>query len=496
MAQELDVPPSRYQEASNRYESVGNWLCRDASTLKDFNPDVYIQGSFRLGTPIRPINENEHYDIDLVCELSASKKNTSQQQLKALLGHEMQLYADAHNMQEIAEGRRCWTLDYAEGAQFHLDALPAIPDGESKQQTLLEARMDTNWATTAIAITDNEHSHYRDLTDRWPHSNPRGYTKWFRSRTETNFRQIRDAMALEAKAKVEEIPSYAVRTPLQQAVQILKRHRDMMFVNDSEHKPISIIITTLAGLSYQGEGNVANALTGILERMDSHVQYDSSGSAVIPNPTDPQENFADRWRTVPKKQANFYSWLRKAREDFSEIATQHNLQRIVEAASKSFGERQARAAGGSSSNRSISLAGLYGGAVSLFSASHKKPAPWPASQAGTASISHASWTGKGFSRPLIFHSNGQPLMKGASLKFEATTNIPAPYEVYWQVVNTGDEAASAGQLRGDFDKGLVERGSINHREQTGYKGTHTIECFIVKERHLAARSGVFFVNVK
>ena len=30
-------------------------------------------------------------------------------------------------------------------------------------------------------------------------------------------------MALEARASVEEIPSYAVKTPLQQAVQILKR---------------------------------------------------------------------------------------------------------------------------------------------------------------------------------------------------------------------------------------------------------------------------------
>jgi hypothetical protein len=36
-----------------------------------------------------------------------------------------------------------------------------------------------------------------------------------------------------------------VKTPLQQAVQILKRHRDMMFADDPEHKPISVIITTL-----------------------------------------------------------------------------------------------------------------------------------------------------------------------------------------------------------------------------------------------------------
>nr|WP_315540279.1 hypothetical protein [uncultured Comamonas sp.] len=35
LARELDVPASRYQEASKRYDSVGSWLCRDESTLKD-----------------------------------------------------------------------------------------------------------------------------------------------------------------------------------------------------------------------------------------------------------------------------------------------------------------------------------------------------------------------------------------------------------------------------------------------------------------------------
>jgi len=496
LARELDVPVSRYQEATKRYESVGSWLCRDESTLKDLNPDVYVQGSFRLGTPIRPVNESEHYDIDLVCELATCKTGMSQQQLKAILGHEMRLYAKAHNMQKVDEGRRCWTLDYAEGAQFHLDALPAVPDGQSKRQLLIEAKLDADWATTAIAITDNEHPRYRDITDRWPHSNPRGYTNWFRSRMENSFRQIREAMALEAMASVEEIPSYAVKTPLQQAVQILKRHRDLMFANDPEHKPISVIITTLAGLSYLGEGSVAEALAGILQRMEANIKQDAQGTVFIPNPTDPQENFADRWRGAPENRVNFYRWIRKAREDFAKIATQHNPQRIVEAAGQAFGERQARAAGGTAVNRSISLAGLYGGAVSLFSAAHKQAVPWPTSRTGTASISKATWTGKGFSRPLNLHSDGQPLMTGASLKFEAATDLPPPYEVYWQVVNTGNEAASAGQLRGGFDKGTVERGSITHREETGYSGAHTIECFIVKDRHLAARSGVFVVNVR
>lgn len=66
LAAELDVPRCSYEEATRRYHSVGGWLGREESSLKDFSPDVYVQGSFRLGIPIRPENDAEHYDIDLV----------------------------------------------------------------------------------------------------------------------------------------------------------------------------------------------------------------------------------------------------------------------------------------------------------------------------------------------------------------------------------------------------------------------------------------------
>lgn len=494
LARALDVPVSRYEEAERRYDSVGRWLCRDDSTLKDLDPDVYVQGSFRLGTPIRPVNDDEHYDIDLVCELAASKTGKTQQELKEMLGRELQLYAKAHGMQAASEGRRCWTLEYADGAQFHLDALPALPDGERKRLLLVEAHLNSDWASTAIAITDYEHPDYRSITDRWPHSNPRGYTNWFRSRMKTNFRQIREAMALEAKASVEDIPSYTVKTPLQQAVQVLKRHRDMMFAEDTEHKPISVIITTLSGLAYQGERGVADALRGILERMESHIEYDPRGNVFIRNPTDPQENFADRWRGSPEKRANFFKWVRQAQEDFAHVASQVDSKHLVEAASQSFGAGPAQDASAARS-RVVTLSALYGKTSSALTALHKQRVPWPASQAGTVSISHVSWTGKGFSRPTRLHSNGQPLLKGASLRFRASTDIPAPYEVFWQVVNTGTEAAAAGKLRGGFDRGSIEQGRVTHEENAAYSGSHTIECFIVKDRHLAARSGPFVINV-
>lgn len=302
-------------------------------------------------------------------------------------------------------------------------------------------------------------------------------------------------MALEAKASVESIPSYRVKTPLQQCVQLLKRHRDMMFLEDPEHKPISVIISTLAAQAYNNEASVALAMAAILRGMDSHITYDQRGNAVIANPTDPSENFADKWPEHPKRSKAFFDWLAKARGDFAELARQANPDRLVEAASGVVGARFAHGAT-AGVKRPMSLSTLMPRLALAFSAPHRQPAPWPQVQQGAVAIKNATWTANGFSRPIQFKSDAAPLRKGASLVFRAETNVPQPYDIYWQVVNTGVEAAAVGGLRGGFDAGSIDRSSIVRTEHTGYTGSHTIECFIVKNGYLVARSGLFVVNVR
>lgn len=410
----------------------------------------------------------------------------------------MALYANAHNMKAPEESRRCWTLEYAEGAQFHLDALPAIPDAVGKRVLLEASHQQSTWVETAIAITDINHPDYELVSQLWPHSNPKGFTNWFRSRMVEVFRAQRAAMALhEHVAKVEEIPSYRVRTPLQQAVQVLKRHRDLMFADDPEHKPISIVITTLSGQAYRQESNVATALAGILDRMDECIE-DRAGVAWVPNPTDPQENFADKWAETPALAEAFRRWLQQAQTDFQLIGAQTNRERIVEVASPAFGEKTTKAASAVSMFRgggSASL-GFRQRLASVFHAAHKKPVPWQVNSAGWVRMDKAIVRQNGF-QPTDYRSDGPALGKGKELSFEASTNVPAPFDVYWQVVNSGSEAeAVPGGLRGGFDRGIVERGSIKRVEHTKYTGIHTIECFIVKSGYMAASSGPFVVNIK
>ena len=54
LADGIAVPQSRYREAKERYEAVGAWLDEADSELAPYEPIIYPQGSFALGTAVRP----------------------------------------------------------------------------------------------------------------------------------------------------------------------------------------------------------------------------------------------------------------------------------------------------------------------------------------------------------------------------------------------------------------------------------------------------------
>mgnify|MGYP005849848481 CR=1 FL=1 len=324
MADALDIPPSKFEEAKGRYESIGEWLDRPESGLARFNPSITPQGSFLLGTVTRPLTDKEEYDVDLVCLLQASKDDFTQKSLKEAVGHEVASYAKARNMAEPPEeGRRCWTLNYADGAQFHMDILPAVPDTQRYHGMLVEhghqaLANDTSLTGQAIAITDRTLPQYDQLTDDWPQSNPQGYAAWFRNRMRVMLNERKKELAKREMitASVDDIPDYRVKTPLQRTIQLLKRHRDCMFAEDEEHKPISIIITTLSAHAYNEESTISEALQSILTTMDRFIE-NRGGVTWIVNPVNPAENFADKWAEEPHKRENFYHWLEQARHHFA-----------------------------------------------------------------------------------------------------------------------------------------------------------------------------------
>ena len=340
IAKALDISDSHYQQAVQRYESIGKWLERDESKVADYSPEIYPQGSFALGTVTRPIFETDEYDLDLVSELNLQKDEITQEILKNLVGYEIKSYACANNIKSpVKEGRRCWTLSYADDAQFHMDILPAIPDIESFKLFLeSQGYPPSTWSDFAIAITDNTLPNYSCKNTDWPRSNPKGYAAWFRSRMEMQFNARREFLAELRHARVEDVPEYQVKTTLQRAIQILKRHRDIMFVNDSDNKPISIIITTLAGHAYNNESDLLDALQNLVKGMLSHIQV-VDGVTWIPNPVNPLENFADKWREHPQREQNFRRWIQQVQQDLEKALELDDIPGLAESLKPRLGER-------------------------------------------------------------------------------------------------------------------------------------------------------------
>lgn len=338
----LDISETRYKSIVSSYESVGNWLAGEGSVLAKYKPTILAQGSFMLGTMIKPVGEGTELDIDLVCRLNGKNPEWTQQDLKMKIGQRLKEYALNKSMKQPENGRRCWTLNYADDSKFHMDILPCIVGKD--YQIVLESSFDFSKAENlndlAIRITDKEKVNYPIATqpEEWPKSNPFGYGKWFFQRAETPNSQIR-----YFSEAVQPIPKFRMeKLPLQRVVQILKRHRDIMY-SDDEHRPISIIITTLAAQAYGYETNILQALQNIISRMPGLIKtkysYEHNKEIKwIGNPVNIEENFADKWAEEPIKEKKFKQWLDKVRTDLDNIVVKRGLHDIEESMRIPFGE--------------------------------------------------------------------------------------------------------------------------------------------------------------
>ena len=322
ITEDLDISPDKYMNAIKHYEFIGIWLWE--GNICTYRPHIYPQGSFRLGTLVKPINGD--YDIDLVCELSIAKDLTYPRLIKTLVGNRLRDLD--HN---LVEGKRCWTLKYPKQDSFHMDVLPAIP----------ENLHDSN--DKSIAITDK-----RGISSyEWLPSNPIGYGNWFDEKNQPAFDRVQRDQRWSIWRhtsifnSIDDVPAPLVHTPLQRVIQIMKRHRDVMYNNsrlDPKYKPISIIITTLAAWLYQDyDGlDIYSALKQIVSELRKYrvlldngpvdpslnlIERTSNGEWRITNPVNSGENFADRWHEDNDARAKaFFSWVDAINRDLVDIS--------------------------------------------------------------------------------------------------------------------------------------------------------------------------------
>lgn len=355
ISESLDISPTKYKQAVERYNTIGVWLEDGYYPGIVETPYIYPQGSFRLGTVVRPIKEGREadYDIDLVSQLALAKENTSPGEVKHLIGDRLKENGRYKQMLDD-EGKRCWTIEYAEqdGIGFHVDVLPSIP----KLYGYLHA----------IDITDKDRE--TDNYD-WDSSNPKGYAEWFDEikkpayeAVQISQRKIIQENYSDIYARVEDVPEAVIKTPLQRAIQIFKRHRDLRFSGklNRQDKPISMIITTLSALAYSNESDLYLTIFNIIHKVKAYTEsgliQKQNGRWYIPNPVDPEENFADRWHEDNDRKAKaFFQWIDWVEQDLAYALEQQDPKRMQAALSEVFGER--------SVNESFSKSGFLAATV-------------------------------------------------------------------------------------------------------------------------------------
>lgn len=512
IAKKLDIPPARYKQAMERFENMKDHLANSNYGNIINSPEVYIQGSFKLGTEIRPYRDNKEadYDIDIVCSFDADKSQITARKIKHLVGDRIKENKKYKSMLG-KEGKRCWTLHYAEenSVGFHMDILPSIKEKSSL--------MNYNYSQFSVAITNKINTEYN-----WQESNPKGFAKWFYEKNMMAYKrdQLLQKPALFSAysdekifTEIDSVPDIHVKTPLQRSIQLLKKHRDIKFSRreNEQYKPISMIITVLASQIYNNENNISDTLNNIVTTLIRHAQQLEStfefssfaakqnfklitrkedGTWLIPNPTNPEENFADRWHEENHVRAKaFFQWIDDVKKDIITIPdTLSERQSAMFSESMSYGKVSPKI------NIPVEYSNLLASPNDnlLLSISHVKKPKWIIQLSNTVTISAKKKLDKKGSNYEANYSSDGEIAKNYIIYFKAKTNTSGGYNIYWQITNTGWEAKNAEQLRGGFE----ETSELEKEEHTAYIGDHYVQCFIVKNNICVARSKVFVVKVR
>jgi hypothetical protein len=230
----------------------------------------------------------------------------------------------------LEEKKRCWRINYAN--EFHLDITPSIGNPRCNQGGEL--------------VPDKELS-------QWKPTNPKGYIDRFDQYStispsfyfaETTFDKVR--------ADVTSLPKQAMSKPLlKRIVQLLKRHRDHMFVDTdrSDLAPISVIITTLAGWAYAKcatkhvHTDTFDFITAVIREMPTFIKVEmKSGQRffIIDNETTAGENFADKWNSDTCLADSFYEWQKEALITIESLLLLEGVDQFAESLSKKFGAKK------------------------------------------------------------------------------------------------------------------------------------------------------------
>ena len=242
------------------------------------------QGSYALGTLIKPVDDNDEYDADIQIVMNPNSRWKAKDYVlainRALAGNKT--YADKLRLKT-----RCVTVDYA--GDFHLDVVPRVTIG-------------------------GKHYVCNRIDNKFEETDGNGYRDWFNEKNRIT------------------------KGNLKRVVRLLKHLRD----HKNSFTAKSILLTTLAGNTIRpaDEGTesvstVADTLETVLSRMNGYLQKHPN-MPEIKNPVLPTKNFNRHWDQ--RRYANFRDRIQSYAATANRAKAEPSAEKAIKAWQELFGD--------------------------------------------------------------------------------------------------------------------------------------------------------------
>lgn len=284
----IQLPPSRYQLACQRYRSVAEFAERPGSPLKGRITRFYPQGSMAIGATILTRGTEQNFDIDIVAELDLPLGSDPAKVLDALyLAIAGERGSRYFNM--VKRRTRCISVYYEDG--MHLDITPVI------------RRLDRAARTSDLFHDDPDKPSEPPVTllmNAW------GFAQVFKARTAdtTSFAEnyARSSWARDVRGEAETEDIDPQEDPARKssdvvALQLIKHSRNVQYLNRQGRMLPSVLLSKYVS-------DAASPVESLARAINHHARYIRSRLVVAEregrlvyevNPTCPQDCFTDRW---------------------------------------------------------------------------------------------------------------------------------------------------------------------------------------------------------
>jgi hypothetical protein len=446
LREKVNLNQTRIDNLQSRVNAIESFL--STSALQDAFIDLIPAGSWAHRTIIKPVATNDTFDADVLLLLQEQAGWDARDYLTSL--HAAFKASGTYASMVGREPKtRCVRVNYAD--EFHIDVVPYME------------RHGSNYITNRLEPPE---------TGRFELSNPEAFTQWVDDRQRiTN--------------------GYFIKV-----VRLMKYLRD--YKNTFSCK--SIILKTLLGQGISDVevivdpacyGDLPTALKTIVRKLADSLP------ATMPAVMDPGgtgDNFTDRYRDDWNYE-NFRQCMIRYADKIDAAHEEADREKSIALWREIFGDEfKPGITLTKAAEATLSASAPWSGEKFI----DQQPFAFPVQRSAAYKVKlegrvtglkvGQTYRRNGF-RQFTLAKNGNRVPKNRSIRFTASTNVPAPYEMYWKVRNGGSEAAAAGELRGEIRK---DEGQGVRVESTSYAGYHYVEVYVVKDGRVVAadRQGV------